>query len=93
MPILFLCPGFHGVFPVIFHILIHGYERFFLLGQLIAGGAVLPIDPLFVDERGQLPDFPGQLHKAWSLPAALGKELLHEEAGGEVSALPHKVVA
>ena len=46
-----------------------------------------------MDQGGDLPHLAGQLHKAGARPAAQVKDLGHEEAGGEIPAVPGEVVA
>ena len=65
-----------------------------LPGEAVRQLSVLcQIDALLMDQGGHLPRLLGELEEGGAGPAALLKQLRHQEAGGEVAALPPEVPA
>lgn len=65
-----------------------------LPGEVVCQLSVLrQIDALLMDQGGDLPHLLGELEEGGAGPAALLKQLRHQEAGGEVAALSLEVTA
>ena len=60
-------------------------------GKCIGELSAVQIQSLHMEQGGNVPDAPLELHEAAALPAAGVKDLRHEEAGGEVPAISDEI--
>ena len=81
-----------GILPIILRPAV-GVHSFLLgCGKLVGERTAIEVQPLDVEQGRDLPDLPLELVEAAARPAAPVKDLGHEEAGGEVPAVPREIM-